>query len=70
MLSENCWLLQFLPLTILLIILVHRLNTVHVCVCVCGDFCRSEVVRVLIDVVLPGRVTEFHDMGGSLGKSL
>lgn len=28
---------------------------------------RSEVVGVLIDMVMPGMVTEFHDMGG-LGK--
>ena len=30
---------------------------------------RSEVVGVLIDMVMPGMVTEFHDMGG-LGKPL
>ena len=35
--------------------------------CIVSAFFRSEVVRVLTDVEIPGKVTEFYDMGG-LGK--
>ena len=32
--------------------------------CIVSVFFRSEVVRVLTDVEIPGKVTEFQDMGG------
>ena len=40
---------------------VIHLVSVHV---IMYCYYRTEVVRVLVDIVVPGKVTEFHDMKG------